>query len=228
MTEKIKLVKSQSIRLTKLVKQLQNIVCGMGWQPSKSSQTWDLDQSIVVLDNDGQYVKKISWHEKERSNEFFYHGDDLVGGGGKKGEKNEDDEQIDINFAQLSPNYGRLIVIMNIYEAYRKEQDLSMVKDAYIHLYDVNTQKELVEYPIDNSSKFKDKTGMFVGEFYKENDEWEFTAIGEPVRVRDISEMVEIIQIKYSSTETISQSWEKFLNSSKSSSKKGFWSRLFE
>lgn len=227
MAEKIRLVKSQSIRLTKLVKELQNVMCGMGWKPSKSGHRWDLDQSIVVLDNNGRYVKQISYHKPESSNEFVYHGDDTTGGSGKKGKKNEDDEQIDINFVQLNPSYGRLIVIMNIYEAYNKQQDLSMVKDAYIHLYDVNTQKELAEYSIENSSKFEKKTGMFVGEFYKENGEWEFTAIGEPARVRDISEMVEIIKKKYSSTETMNQSWEEFLNSSPSSPKKGFFSRLF-
>ena len=227
MAEKIRLVKSQSIRLTKLVKELQNVMCGMGWKPSKSGHSWDLDQSIVVLDNNGRYVKQISYKSPEKSNEFFYHGDDLTGGGGKNGNKNEDDEQIDTNFAQLDPSYGRLIVIMNIYDAYSKHQDLSMVKDAYIHLYDVNTQKELAEYSIENSSKFEGKTGMFVGEFYKENGEWEFAAIGEPARVRDISEMVEIIKRKYSSTATINQSWEEFLNSSQPAPKKGFLSRLF-
>ncbi len=205
MAEKIRLVKGEKIRLTKVTQEgiLRNVTAGMGWKPSHSSRTWDLDQSIVVLDEYGNYVKQISYMRPEDSKEFLYHGDDLVGGGGGG---NEDDEQIDINFPKLAPEYGRIIVIMNIYQAYRKAQDLSMVEDAYIHLTDVETGKELVEYRIENSEKFREKTGLFVGEFYKKDGEWEFKAIGEPVRVRDIEEMVNIITQK-----TAEQSWEEYL-----------------
>lgn len=245
MAEKVRLVKSEKVRLTKLTDgELRRVTCGMGWKPSGSGSTWDLDQSLVVIDESGEYVKQISYMSTERSHEFYYHGDDLVGGSGGN---SDDDEKIDISFQELSPKYDRLIVIMNIYEAFCKWQDLSMVKDAYIHLWDVDSKKDLVEYRIENSAKFKDKTGMFVGEFYKKDGEWEFQAIGEPVRVRAISDMVEIIQRKYANVSTKEQSWEEFLATStpesrpassqsyqqqyvtndSSSRRRGFFSRLF-
>ena len=227
MAEKIRLVKNQTVRLTKVTDVLRRVRCGMGWKPSFSSRTWDLDQSIIVVNSSGRCVKEISYREKEQSKEFYYYGDDLVGGSGRN---KDDDEKIDINFSKLSPNYDRLIVIMNIFQAFSKGQDLSMVKDAYIHLYDVDAKKDLVEYPIENSAKFKEQTGMFVGEFYRKDGEWEFKAIGEPARVERISDMIKIIEKKYSDNSTANQSWEEFLKpyqKGKSSHRTGFFGRLF-
>ena len=225
MSEKIRLVKSEKVKLTKLTNgELRRVTCGMGWRPSGSGETWDLDQSIVVIDRLGGYVKQISYQSPERSHEFYYHGDDLVGGSGGS---SDDDEKIDINFQELNPSYGRLIVIMNIYQALSKGQDLSMVQDAYIHLWDVDANKDLVEYRIEDSAKFQDKTGMIVGEFYQKDGEWEFQAIGEAVRVRNIAEMVGIIQRKYGYSHSKDQSWEEFLKSGNSSKRKGLFSKLF-
>lgn len=236
MEEKIRLVKNQKIKLTKVTDELRKVTAGMGWKPSVSSKTWDLDQTLIILDDNGKYVRQISYKNAERSHEFYYHGDDLVGGSGNG--KN-DDEMIDINFHKLDSRYSRLIVIMNIYQAYGKGQDLSRVRDAYIHLWDVDARKDLVEYPIENTDKFKNKTGMFVGEFYKKDGEWEFQAIGEPVRVKDIEEMVEIIKDKYSRALTTEQSWEEFLknyncngssasgNPTSSKPRRSLWSRIF-
>ena len=137
-----------------------------------------------------------------------------------------------------------------------------MVKDAYIHLWDVDAQKDLVEYKIENSdnikgtkcmtvgehpNKFRGKTGMFVGEFYKVDGEWEFQAIGEPVRVKKIQNMVELARKKYGTVSGREQSWEEFLANlqedddydsresirdyegrrNTSQRKKSFWERLF-
>ena len=232
MSDKIRLVKNQTIRLKKVTDALKEVRCGMGWKPSSSGHSWDLDQSIIVVDDDGRVVKEISYREPEHSREFHYHGDDLYGGsGGRK----DDDEKIDINFPKLDPSYDRIIVIMNIYEALRKSQDLSMVKNAYIHLWDVDAKKDLVEYPIEKTDKFKGKTGMFVGEFRKKDGEWEFQAIGEPVRVERIADMVEIIRRKNSKDSTANQSWEEFLAQYSQneqqvrgdSRQKGFFGRLF-
>lgn len=207
----VRLVKTQKVRLVKGADggKLQNVTAGMGWSPSGGgSHSWDLDQTLVVMSN-GRFVKEISYRHGERSREFYYHGDDLTGGSGKG---KEDDEMIDINFSMLDESYDRIIVIMNIYQAYYKSQDLSMVRNAYIHLWDVDARKDLVEYPIENTDKFRGKTGMIVGEFYKDNGVWEFQAVGEPMRVRDISEMVDIIKQKYSNIVTTEQSWEEFLD----------------
>lgn len=80
MAEKLRITKNEKIRLTKIVDVLQRVTCGMGWRPSGSSRTWDLDQSIIVLGRNGRFIKEISYRNKERSEEFRYHGDDLVGG----------------------------------------------------------------------------------------------------------------------------------------------------
>lgn len=190
----VRLVKSQKIKLTKVTESLRKVTAGMGWEPSGGSHTWDLDQSILVIDDSGELVKEISYRHKERSKEFHYHGDDLVGGSGGG---HDDDEKIDISFPNLDPRYSRLIVIMNIYQAFSKRQDLTMVKNAYIHLWDVYAGKDLVEYRIENSKEFAGMTGMIVGEFSKEGGEWVFKAVGEPVRVQDIPEMIRLVKREY-------------------------------
>lgn len=206
--KKVRLVKQERIRLTKVTDVLSKVRAGMGWNPSGSGDSWDLDQTIIVINSNGKVVKEISYRETVRNSEFYYHGDDLTGGSGGN---LKDDEMIDINFAGLDPDYSRMLIIMNIYQAYDKGQDLSMVKNAYIHLLDVNAQRDLVEYKIENTEQFSNKTGMFVGEFYKSEGEWEFQAIGEPVRVRDISEMVAIIKGKYSNSVDKDKTWEEYL-----------------
>lgn len=234
----VRLVKSQKIRLTKVTESLRKVTAGMGWNPSGGSHTWDLDQSVLVYDAEGNLLKEISYRHKENSAEFHYHGDDLYGGSGGG---YDDDEKIDINFPNLSPRYSRLIVIMNIYQAYSKGQDLTMVKDAYIHLWDVNTGKDLVEYRIENSKKFAGMTGMIVGEFIKEDGEWEFKAVGEPVRVRDIPELISFVTKEYlknssvvSHQETYSEEYQQSPRRSSTSSevheepkKKSWWQKIF-
>ena len=54
----------------------------------------------------------------------------------------------------------------------------------------MDTGKELVRYEIDGN--FNDKTGIFVADIYRHNGEWKFKAIGEGVKVANISEMVAI------------------------------------
>lgn len=209
MAEKIRLVKSETIRLSKVVDSLRKVTAGMGWKPSGYNENdWDLDQSLIVIDKNGRVANEISWRNKERSREFFYHGDDLVGGSGY-GE--QDDEQIDINFQNLSSNYSRIIVVMNIYRAFEKRQKLSQVHNAYIRLRDENTGKELVEYRIENTPQFDNMTGMIVGEFYKENGEWVFKAIGEPVCVSSIDRLVGIVAQKFADDIWAKKKWEDFL-----------------
>lgn len=236
MAEKIRLVKSDSIRLSKVDSQLRRVSAGMGWNPRGSNYDWDLDLSMLVVNSRGDVVKEISWRNKERSHEFYYYGDDLVGGSGYGG---NDDEKIDINFQNLPSSYEKIVVVMNIYEAFSKRQNLTMVRDAYIHLTNTDTSKELVEYPIEQTAQFAGKTAMFVGEFYKENGEWSFRAIGEPVCVRHLSELGNMVRDKYSNPTDSQKTWEEFLRRYNTGStpidpgtsgrgqRRGFFGRLF-
>lgn len=238
MAEKIRLVKSETVRLSKVVDSLKKVTAGMGWKPSgHNEEDWDLDQSLLVIGSNGMIAKEISWRNKERSREFLYHGDDLVGGSGY-GE--QDDEQIDINFQNLSSSYTRIIVVMNIYRAFEKRQKLSQVHNAYIRLRDEGTGKELVEYRIENTPQFDRMTGMVVGEFYKENGEWVFKAVGEPVCVSSIDRLVGIVAQKFAYATFAEKKWEDFLrddvisdqwpggsDNSGSSRRNSFFGRLF-
>ncbi len=228
----VRLLKNQKVQLAKIAEnQLRCLSCGMKWKPNKDGETLDLDQSLIVLDENGGYVKQVSYRKKEKSGEFYYHGDDVTGGSGG----DSDDKRIDITFSALNSQCDRIIVVVNIFQAFSKMQDLCMVKDAYIHLWDIDSRKDLVEYQIENLPKFENKTGIIVGEFYKQEQGWEFRIIGEPVRVKDISEMIDIVQGKYASLLNRKKSWEEFLSqinstpqytSNSSSSRRGIF-KLF-
>ena len=220
----IKLTKNQTIRLTKNDNSLDKVLVGMGWRPQHSGSSWDLDQTLFCVDIGGYVVDEISYQNKQHNETFYYHGDDLTGGSGY-GDK--DDEQIDISLNKVDSRVKKIVVVMNIYCAYEKHQQLYDVKDCYIHLVNVNSKKELAIYPIENTQDFKGKTGMIVAEFARtENDEWEFSSIGEPVKVRDISELKRCVEKHYQSGST---DWKDVSSASNNSgsSKKGFFGRIF-
>lgn len=188
---------------------LKKVTCEMGWKPGKSGSSWDLDQSFIILDGCGKILKDVSYMHPEKSEEFHFRGDNA----GKDEEGKFSDEKISINFLKLPEHYHRIVVIMNIYEAIYKRQDLSMIKEMYLKFWDSKIEDIQVEVPIKiNKKEYLDKTGMIVGEFYKEGGRWKFQAIEKAVsRVEAISDMKSMIAKKYINQINSEKTWDEFL-----------------
>lgn len=196
----IKLTKGQKIKLTKPdnpSSSLSKIMCGYKWE-EKPGPSWDLDGSIICLDKAGRVVTTVCYYKKEfpcDGSYIHHHGDNLTGAG----KRNSDKEQIDVNLKAMSSDVERLIVIMNIYEAYNKAQDLTGISNCSMHIQDVSTGKDLAEFDISgtDTSRYKGMTGFYIGTFYRDGSDWKFEAIGEAIRAKTIKEMQEIASTYY-------------------------------
>lgn len=183
----INLQKGQGVNLKKEAPNLNRVLIGLGWDPVKSffGRAIDIDASVICIDNDGKREDVVYYGNlMHRSGAIKHCGDNLTGDG------DGDDEQIQIVLDKIPEKIKKLSIIINIYEAYSRNQNFGKVKNCFVHVSDLDTGKELVHYNVDGN--FDGKTGIFVADLYRYNGEWKFKAIGEGVKVANISEMVAI------------------------------------
>lgn len=180
----INLTKGQKIDLTKGTS-LTHVNVGLGWDPveSRYADDVDCDASVVLLDSNGKVISndynESTVYFSNRSLPGIRHsGDNRTGGG------DGDDETIEITFKDIQERVDKLVVFMNIYEASKRGQDLSTLKNAYIRLYNPkNHDEELCRFNLDESKGTS--TGLIAGELYRHNGEWKFAAVGEGVKDAD-------------------------------------------
>ncbi len=201
----VRLTKGQKVNLRKDNPNLKRVLVGLGWDPvnqkgsmKKSIIFWlwylnqvlsgweiDVDASVICIDGKGQHVKTVYYGaRKYHKGAIKHYGDNLTG----EGEEGEDDEQIEIKLDEIPQKVQKLSIIINIFSAYEKMQTFKWIRNCYVHVTDMDSGKELVRYDIDG--EFSGKTGIFVADLERSGTDWHFTAIGEGVKVADISEMV--------------------------------------
>ena len=180
----INLTKGQKIDLTKGTT-LTHINVGLGWDPVTScyEEDVDCDASCVLLDENNKVISQ----RYEESTVYFsnkvlpgikHSGDNRTGGG------DGDDETIEIELNQIPERVNRIVVFMNIYEASKRGQDMSTLRNAYIRLYNPkNYNEEICRFNLDESKGTS--TGLIAGEIYRHNGDWKFAAVGEGVKNAD-------------------------------------------
>lgn len=181
----VTLTKGASVNLKKDAPNLKRVLIGLGWDPVEHGSKMDIDASIICIDKAGKKEEVVYYGNlKHRSGAIKHYGDNLTGDG------DGDDEQIEINLNKMPNKIERLAIIINIYSAHSRRQDFSKVRNCFVHVNDLDTKKELVNYKIDGN--FNGKTGIFVADIYRHKSEWKFKALGEGVKVSRISDMVTI------------------------------------
>ena len=192
----VNLVKGQKINLSKEIPTLRAVTVGLGWDIATRGRSIDCDSSVFVLREKqqkkslfGNLFKSQSQNDNAKildSDDIVYYGnlrhpnhcirhrgDNLVGGSGKR----NDDEQIEISLKEMPEDVKRLVVVINIYDCYNRNQNFGMIKNCYARIVDDDTQKEICRYNL--SDDYTNYTALVVGEFYRdENGEWQFSAIG--------------------------------------------------
>lgn len=192
----VSLKKGQKVSLSKLSKVdlskgnssgLSKVMVGLGWDPIKKSggsflaslfgfdgADYDLDASAFLLKN-GRLVSQkdiVYFGRLEHFTGAVQHmGDNLTGGG------DGDDEEIFIDFQRLPPEYDRIILVVNIYQANARNQHFGQIKNAFIRIVDMTKRQEMCRF--DLSEDYSGAIAMIFGELFKENNEWQFCAIGE-------------------------------------------------
>ncbi|MBX4188380.1 MAG: TerD family protein, partial [Candidatus Doudnabacteria bacterium] len=143
-------------------------------------EAFDLDATAVLLNASGKVVDSNGVvyygnldYKSNGQNVVHHTGDNLTGEG------EGDDEVIEMLLDQVPSEIERIAVIVNIYEARQRGQDFSKVKSSFVRLVDTDGNKEFARHDLQN--EYAGKSGILVGEFYREGGEWKFKATAEGV-----------------------------------------------
>lgn len=187
--EQIKLSQGQVITLSKRGVSISKLMVGMGWQPSRTSHSMDLDSSVVMLNQSGTINSLIYFgHLRDRDNSVIHHGDNLTGSVKYNGVS--DDENISIDLSLVPKGVTCLVFIVNIYKAYKRRQALQDVRDIHIRLIEDRSKQVLAQY--NTFSQSNNATGMIIGAAYREGGKWSFRAMGDCYRVETCHDLAEI------------------------------------
>ena len=172
----INLSKGQKVDLTKGNPGLKNVMVGLGWDVNAfdSGADFDLDAAAFMLGSNGKCLTEKEFvfygNLEHPSGSIKHMGDNLTGEG------EGDDEQIEVNLADIPSNIDKIAFTVTIYDAEVRRQNFGQVSNAYIRLVNVDTNEEIIRY--DLGEDFSIETAVVVGEIYRHNGEWKFNAIG--------------------------------------------------
>ena len=185
----VSLQKGQKVSLTKENAGLSKVIVGLGWDEAKkqsgggllgalfgggNAQAIDCDASALMLKN-GKLVDKADvvyfGNLKHKSKTVVHQGDNLTGEG------EGDDEQIIIDLAAVPAEYDRIVMVVNIYQAVKRNQHFGMIENAFIRIVDARNNNEILKYNL--TENYSGMTAMIFGEVYRHDGEWKFNAIGQ-------------------------------------------------
>jgi Uncharacterized proteins involved in stress response, homologs of TerZ and putative cAMP-binding protein CABP1 len=189
----ISLQKGQKVSLTKDNAGLSRVLVGLGWDEVKRKgglfapkpQPIDCDASALLLRNGKLCYKEdlIYFGNLSHMSGTVQHlGDNLTGAG------DGDDEQIVIDLSQVPADYDRIVIVVNIYEAYKRQQHFGLIQNAFIRIVDGRNNKEILKYNL--SEDYSGMTAMVFGEIYRYNGEWKFNAIGQGTNDPGLGELI--------------------------------------
>ncbi|RDY23786.1 TerD family protein [Romboutsia maritimum] len=204
----INLKKGQKIDLRKSNPGLNSIMVGLGWDPVDnkkggllkalfaSSPSIDCDASVFMLSTDGKLQNSSDLiyfgNLKSRCKSVIHTGDNLTGDG------DGDDEQILVNLESIPKHIDKLLFVVNIYNCVSKRQHFGMIQNAYIRVVDSKNKKEIAKYNL--TDNYSNKTALIVGNIYKHDGTWKFSAIGEGTNdtcLKDIMQNLARIECAY-------------------------------
>ncbi len=189
----VNLQKGQKVELRKSNGgQLRQVMVGLGWDEVKQKRGLfapkpmdiDCDASAFLCQNGRlQGVEDVVYFGNltHRTGCVRHMGDNLTGAG------DGDDEQIMVDLASLPVQFDRVVVVVNIYQAAQRRQHFGMIQNAFIRIYDYETNQELCRYNL--SENYNGMTAMVFGELYRYNGAWKFNAIGEATSDNSITDL---------------------------------------
>ena len=187
----VSLAKHQTISLAKQSgAALTKLEFGLGWDPAKaksgffgkmfgggSSDSIDLDASVVLLDARGNKIDTVWFRQKtSKCGSIKHSGDNLTGEG------DGDDEVIVVDLTRLPSNVEYLAFTVNSFRG----QTFNEVENAFCRVVDQN-RKELVKFELSEQGQH---TGMLIPSLQRKGGDWEFTAKGLACRGSTIDDMM--------------------------------------
>jgi stress response protein SCP2 len=193
----VNLTKGQKVELRKSDGgNLRRVVVGLGWdeaQPQKKGffaaltgggQAIDCDASAIICTNERLMNKNdivYFGNLTHQSGSVKHMGDNLTGAG------DGDDEQIMVDLERVPMSCDKIVFVVNIYQARQRNQQFGMIRNAFIRIFDAETNQELCKYNL--SENYTGMTAMIFGELYRNNGAWKFNAIGQATQDNDIDQL---------------------------------------
>ncbi|WP_438495998.1 TerD family protein [Paenibacillus sp. IHBB 3054] len=167
------LIKGQKCNLTKDEPLLTRIIVGMGWHNTRSevevdfsaflltpAQTVSKDEDLIFYGNPSTSNQSVA---VLLSDKRAYAG--LT-----------DNTQIAVELRQIPTDYERIAFALTIYEGEKRQQNFSLLDDAYLRIINAADGTELIRYRLGKA--FSVETAIVAGEIYRYNNEWKFSAVG--------------------------------------------------
>ncbi len=157
-------------------------VC-LGW--NIKDPACDVDVSAFLLKNNK--VIGDSW--------FVFYGQTRSPDGSTvfSGSDGADREMVSIDLAKIDTSVDKIVFVLTINEAFQKNLNFSMIKDAYIRIIDKISGNEIVSFMMDEY--YSNVISMMIGEIYKHDNTWKFNAIGNGV-AKDLAGLCELYGVQ--------------------------------
>ena len=172
----ISLSKGQKVDLTKTNPGLTKVVVGLGWDVNKydGGNDFDLDTSVFLLGDNGKVTSEadfVFYNNTTGGNGSVVHtGDNRTGAG------DGDDETINVDLASVPAEVKRIAFTITIHDGEGRNQNFGQVSNSYVRIMNAGSNEEIIRY--DLGEDFSIETAIVVGELYRHNNEWKFSAIG--------------------------------------------------
>ena len=151
---------------------VQNATHQQGTMSPNGPSNMDIDASAICVNAAGKAIDLVYFgHQVSNDKSIHHSGDNLTGSG------SGDDETILVTLPTVSSSTERIVFIVNIYDCVNRRQTFGMVTNAYIRVYNPFNNEEILRYNL--TDDYANSTGIFVGEIYRRNGEWKFSAMGE-------------------------------------------------
>ena len=178
MTGILNLKKNDILDLRKAEPGLKHVVLAAGWDVAKKGffglgADYDLDLIAILLnENDKMINRGVIYFGNLNGPGIYLHGDNRTGAG------DGDDEKISVDLEKLPANCSKVVFALNIYNAVKRKQSFSKVKNAYIRLLNEdNGDKEICRYNL--SEDGDNNTAVVFASLNRTAGGWQFQAIGD-------------------------------------------------
>ena len=195
----ITLAKGQGLSLEKSQHNLSLVTIGLGWDIATQKESflgglfgeqpaeYDLDVVAFLCDTNGT-VRDVGRDAsgnptlknsdviffnnlRHRSGHIWLTGDNRTGAG------DGDDETVFVELDKVDSIINELVFVVTIHEAEKRKQNFGQVRNAFIRLYDQDTNKEVAKFELDED--FSKETAVEFGKLYKKDGQWRFQAVGQ-------------------------------------------------
>ncbi|WP_017811069.1 TerD family protein [Paenibacillus shenyangensis] len=161
----VSIVKGQKTDVTKLHPELSQLNIVLGWQ---APAALELDTSAFLLQQDGRVSSDndLIFYGNPR-NAFITYQENPAG---------PDQRQFQVTMSALPQSVHKIAVTLTIYNSDTGNYTFSQASGMYLRAVDGRTGAEIFRYNLDNH--FSNETAIVIGEFYRYQSEWKFSAVG--------------------------------------------------